>query len=110
MLPLVDSMRMPIEKRLTLGDNLAAYDVVVEARDRLTAILPQLGVVLIDDADALDRLRELERLKPVYGTAPIIHGGREAGETVNKETAGLDASGKDPQRSGSKRTRPASHG
>lgn len=91
---------MPIEKRLTLGDNLAAYDVIVEARDRLTAVLPQLGVALIDDAVALDRLRELERLKPAYGSAPIIAGGRQAGEQVNQETAGSDAGGKECRRIG----------
>jgi len=99
-LPLADAMRMPIEKRLTLGDNLAAYDVIVEARDRLTALLPQLGLALIDDAVALDRLRELERLKPVYGSAPIIAGGRQAGEQVNQETAGSEASGKECRRTG----------
>lgn len=91
---------MPIERRLDLGDNLAAYDVIVDGRDRLTAILPELGVVLVDDPDALARLREIERLKPRYGSEPIIAGGRQAGEQVNQETAGLEASGKECRRIG----------
>jgi hypothetical protein len=99
-LPLAESMRMPIERRLDLGDNLAAYDVIVEGRDRLTAILPELGVVLVDDPAALDRLRELERLKPRYGSEPIIAGGRQPGEQVNQETAGSEASGKECRRNG----------
>lgn len=98
-LPLVESARLDVDSRIERGDNLAAYDVIGEVCNQLADIRRELAVTLVEDADALDRLRELERLKPAYGVEPIIHGGREAGEKT-QETAGLEAGGKECRRIG----------
>lgn len=96
---MVDAVRMAVEDRIKAGDNLVAYDLIADTRDTLAGILPQLGVVLIEDANALERLRELERLKPVYGSEPVIDGGRQAGDVVNQqETAATECSGTERRR------------
>lgn len=98
-LPIVDAMRMTAEDRIVAGDNLVAYDLIADARDTLARILPQLGVALIEDANALERLRELERLKPLHGSESVVDGGRQAGERLTtQETGCTDAGGKDRQR------------
>lgn len=97
-LPIADAVRMTVEARIEACDNLVAYDVIADARDTLAALLPQLGMALVQDADALERIRELAGLKEIHGTEPVIHGGRERGEIVNKETAATDRSGQERRR------------
>lgn len=99
---MTESASMELDRRIDRGDTLAAYDVMVECREAIAALLPELGVTLIDDANALDRLRDLERLKPAFGTRPIIEGGRQAGERVTQETAATDRGGRERTRSAAK--------
>lgn len=96
--PLCESVHMDLDQRIGCADRLVVHDVLIEARHQLDAVLEQLGQVLVDDADALLRLRELEALKPLYGIEPVIHGGREAGDVVTQETAATDRSGTERQR------------
>lgn len=93
--PMCEAVHLSIDQRVARGDTLVAYDVIVEASESLGTVLDRLGMVLVDDADAMARLRELAIEKPRHGCQPVIHGGREAGDIVTQETAATDRGGKE---------------
>lgn len=97
---------LSIDRRIDAGDREAIYDAVVEAREQLDDLREQIGQLLVENADTLDRLAQLQAAKRKYGS--------EVSALVRfekKDARRTDPAGKEPQRSGVIRTKmPARHG
>jgi hypothetical protein len=105
-IPLDQQDGMSLDERIDAGDREAIYDAIVEAMSELEGVRRDIGTLLVEDADVLDRLAVLKRSRITNGEPPIVRPRRRK----QKETAGTDAGGKERQRSRINRSTPASHG
>lgn len=105
-IPLDTQSDMSLDERINAGDREAIYDAIVEAMSDLEGVRRDIGTLLVEDADVLDRLAEVRRSRITNGEPPMVRPRRRK----NKETAGTDAGGKERQRSRINRSQPASHG
>lgn len=58
---------MTIEARIAAGDREAIYDSIVEAREQLDGLREQLGNLLVESTEILDRMHELRAAKDRHG-------------------------------------------
>lgn len=92
---------MSLDERIAACDREAIYDAIVECCEQLDDVRRRLGKLLVDDAETLDRLAEIKKLRRWHGEPPIRR---------KTDAAGSDASGREPQRSGINRSKSASQG
>ena len=97
---------MSLDERIDAGDREAIYDAIVEAMSDLDGVRRDIGTLLVEDADVLDRLAEVRHSRIANGDPPMVRPRRRK----EKETAGTDAGGKERQRSRINRSKPAIHG
>ena len=97
---------MSLDERIDAGDREAIYDAIVEAMSDLDGVRRDIGTLLVEDADVLDRLAEVRYSRIANGDPPMVRPRRRK----EKETAGTDAGGKERQRSRINRSTPAIHG
>jgi hypothetical protein len=91
-----------IEKRIDLGDQLAADALLAQVVDQLEGIRERLGDLIGTDVRAMARLDAIRRHKQTTGCDAAICSGR----WMNKEAGRTDPAGTEPQRSGSDRSKP----
>lgn len=97
---------LSITKRIAVGDREAIYDAIVEAREQLDDLREQIGQLLVENTETLDRLADLQAAKRKYGgeVSALVR-------FEKKDASRTDSAGREPQRSGViRKKRPVSHG
>jgi len=58
---------LTLEARIAAGDREAIYDSIVEAREQLDQLREQIGNLLVESTETLDRMHELRKAKDRHG-------------------------------------------
>lgn len=58
---------LTLEARIAAGDREAIYDAIVEAREQLDQLREQIGNLLVESTETLDRMHELRTAKDRHG-------------------------------------------